>query len=110
MNGTSVRAPKSSGVDPVAKLSRMLQSMLRRWPLARVWSIQGGFGVSLDENTYVRVLYSGRWTAADMRDLHALFAVWLVADPTKLMGIGAPLAGVLQEVTAESARSNGQRT
>lgn len=65
--------------------------------------------MSLDESTYMQVLYSGRWTAETMRDLHALFATWYVADPERLTSIGAPLTGVLQEAKMELERSSGPR-
>jgi hypothetical protein len=99
-------APKSSGATPVAKLCRMLRSMLRSWPRAHLSRTAGGFGVSLDEQTYMRVSYSGRWTDMDMRDCLALFATWLVAEPGYLVARGEPLAGVLQTVERESAQSS----
>lgn len=99
---TSVPERKSSDSAPLAKLCRMLRSMLRRYPQARLWVFLGGFGVSLDAQTYVRVSYSGNWTTGDMRDLHALFATWLIADPTRLRANGESLSGVLREATQAS--------
>lgn len=109
MNDTSVRALRSSGATPLAKLCRMLQSTLRSWPRARLSRTAGGFGVSLDENTSMRVSFNGRWTDMDMRDCLALFATWLVAEPGYLVGRGEPLAGVLQMVRAESEQSATQQ-
>jgi hypothetical protein len=83
-------------VTPLEKLCRMLRNTVRRWPSARLYNLRDGFGVSLDERTYVKLSYSGNWTPEDMRDLHALFAVWLVADPSALLSGGSLLAGVLQ--------------
>lgn len=106
MNETSELAHKSNGATPLVKLCRMLRSTLRRYPQARVWVTRDGFGVSLAEGTFVRVSYSGHWTDADMRDLHALFATWYVADGAFLTGMGRPLVGVLQAVERECAQSS----
>lgn len=105
ISDTSELERKSSVSGPLAKLCRMLRSMLRRYPQARLWVYQGGFGVSLDAQTYMRVSYSGNWTAEDMRDLHALFATWLIADPARLTTHGERLAGVLQKAIQESGLS-----
>lgn len=108
MNDTYAQVLKSSAATPLGKLCRMLRSTLRRWPQARLWSMRGGFGVSLDANTYMRVSYNGNWTDADMRDLHALFATWYVAAPATLRMEGQHLAGVLQMAEVECARSSTQ--
>jgi len=63
----------------------------------------GRFGASLDEGTYIRVSYSGRLTVEDMRDCLALFATWLVADPSRLLAPGTALDGVLRTVELECA-------
>jgi hypothetical protein len=109
MNDTTVRGPKSSAFEPRAKLVRMLRSMLRSWPQARLIHTSGGFGALLDDRTYIQIAYSGHWTAEDMRDLLALFAIWLVADPDRLLGGGARLDGVLQTVQAESDSYSGRQ-
>jgi len=41
--------------------------------------------VSLGDGGYLRVLYSPRLTATQQRDLLALLATWLVADPNGLI-------------------------
>lgn len=104
---TFAQVRKSSESAALTKLSRMLRSMLRRFPQARLWTFQAGFGVSLDAQTYVRVSYNGNWSTEDMRDLHALFATWLVADPERLRSIGAPLSGALQGAQREYVQSSG---
>lgn len=110
MNATSELERKSSGSTPHEKLLRMLRNTLRRFPHAHLLNTQAAFGVSLDDNTYMQVSYSGRWTAEDMRDCLALFAVWLVAEPTRIMQNGVRLDGVLLGANAVSGQSNGQRS
>ncbi len=107
---TSERVRKSSDAPALVKLSRMLRSMLRRFPRARLLTPQGAFGVLLDDNIYMQVSFTGRWTAEDMRDCLALFATWCVADPARIMTSGVALAGVSQMVELESAQSSGQPT
>lgn len=99
---TSAQGLKSSAASPLVKLCRMLRSMLRRYPQARLWNTLDGFGVLLDEQHSMRLSFTGNWTDADMRDCLALFATWLVADPARLHGRGVRLDGVLQMVDAES--------
>jgi len=108
-NDTSVQEPKSSGSTPLAKLCRMLRSTLRKYPRASLLSTAGGFGVSLDEPTFLLVSYVGRWSAEDLRDCLALFATWLVADPERLMHGGESLAGALRRAQAESDLSSGRQ-
>jgi hypothetical protein len=108
MSEVSAQEPKSSGATPLVKLSRMLRNIVRRFPQARVEITRDGFGVSLDAQTYMRTSYSGHWTDADMRDCHALFATWYVADGAYLTSGGQRLAGVLQTVEMESARYSTQ--
>jgi hypothetical protein len=108
MNDTSARVPKSSDAIQLAKLCRMLRSTLRKYPRAHLLNTVAAFGVSLDEQTYAQVSYSGHWSEADMRDCLALFATWLVVDPARLLTPGAPLAGVLRTVELESAQSNSR--
>jgi hypothetical protein len=81
----------------------MLRSTLRKHPRAAMWNMRDGFGVSLDAETYAVMSYRGRWSAEDMRDLHALLATWYVADPARLQEGSIPLAGVLRRAQAESA-------
>lgn len=94
----SAQVPKSSGADPLVKLSRMLRNMLRRWTRATLVTTLDGFGVSLDAQTYVKVSISGPLSDAELRDLLVLFAVWLVADPSRLRNRGAPLGGFIARV------------
>lgn len=98
MTDTSAPVPKSSGASPLVKLSRMLRNTLRRWSRATLITTLDGFGVSLDAQTYVKVSVSGPLSDADLRDLLALFAVWLVADPSRLRNGGTPLAGFIARV------------
>ena len=106
MNETSATEHRSNESLAPAKLVRMLRSIVRRYPQARLQITRDGFGVSLDAQTYMRTSYSGHWTDADMRDLHALFATWYVADGAYLTSGGQRLAGVLQTVDLEFARSS----
>jgi hypothetical protein len=103
MSDTSAPEPKSSERAASERLIRMLRSTLRRYPRAKLQATRGGFGVSLDEFTILRVCWDGPLSAADIRDLLALFAVWLVADPEVLLSAGTPLSGF-------SATVNGQRS
>jgi hypothetical protein len=68
------------------KLVRMLRSMWQRYPLMYQLSTQDGFGVSLGEDAFIRVLFSGRWTDEELRDCLALFVTWLSVDPEGLRG------------------------
>ncbi len=102
MDDTSALVLKSSGADPLVKLSRMLRNTLRRWTRARLVTTLDGFGVSLDAHTYVKVSVSGPLTDADLRDLLVLFATWLVADPSRLRNDGTPLAGFIARVKEPS--------
>ena len=108
MSEISATERRSSESSAQGKLVRMLRNIVRRFPQARVEIIRDGFGVSLDAQTYMRTSYSGHWTDADMRDLHALFATWYVADGAYLTSGGQRLAGVLQTVELESARYSSQ--
>lgn len=103
---TSTRVLKSNELGPVVKLCRMLRNMLRNWPQARLWTMQDGFGVSLDAQTYMRVSFSGRWNEEDMRDCLALFATWLVAEPGRLVVPGDSLRGALQKAMQGSEQSS----
>ncbi len=76
-----------------AKLIRMLRSMWRNYPKSRLEIRKGGYGVWLDEKTYLRVSYSKHLTAEQQRDWLALLATWLVADPNKLLNQNTPQGG-----------------
>lgn len=106
---TSRRVRKSSESTPIGKLSRMLQSTLRRFPTAKLWIMQDGFGVYLGGETYLHVHYSGRLRTADLRDLLALFATWLVADERRLRGESPDLDGVFVEDPMPRARFSSRR-
>lgn len=106
MSGTSEQGLRSSAATPAEKLCRMLRSMLRRYPQAKLCITQDGFGVLLDANTCMQVSYTGRWTESDMRDCLALFATWCVADPGRILRGGIDISGVLQTVQQESAQSS----
>lgn len=108
MKDTSELGRKSSVSSPLAKLSRMLRSMSRRWPNTSLLTTMEGFGVRRTDGSYLHIVYSGRWTDEDMRDFLALFVTWLVADPDKLRPPLAHLDGVLLTELRESARSNSR--
>lgn len=80
----------------------MLQSMLRRFPQARLMLTAGGFGVYLDEETALYIASRGHWSDQDMRDWLALFVTWLVADPQAVRGGGTTLRGFLQLAEEDS--------
>lgn len=94
MSDTTAQEPRSSGATPLGKLSRMLRSMSRRFPRTHLLVTWEGFGVRLEDGSYLHVVRSGRWTPEDLRDFLALFATWLVADPERLLVNSVPLAGV----------------
>lgn len=106
MTDTAKLVRKSPESTALGKLSRMLQSMSRRFPRSYLTGTSGGFGVRLEDGAFLQVVYSGRWTDADMRDFLALFATWLVVDPERLRQPGTPLAGLSAQDSAESRRSN----
>jgi hypothetical protein len=102
MNGTSERGRRSPDASALVKLSRMLQSMSRRFPRSYLIGTQDAFGVRLEDGTSLHIVCNGRWSDQDIRDFLALFATWLVADPQRLREPGIPLAGVSSMVSAES--------
>lgn len=106
---TSQQGRKLSDVIQLGKLSRMLQSIVRRFPQTHLEVIRGGFGASLADGTWMRVSYDGRWTPADMRDFLALFATWLVVDPQRILSGGEALDGVSQTALVELRRSQVQQ-
>jgi hypothetical protein len=75
------------------KLSRMLRNTRQNYPTAIVWRRKGAYGVSMGDNTYLRVSFSADCTAEKQRDLLELFAVWLEADPEALLLPNGPLGG-----------------
>ncbi len=101
MTDTSKQAPRSSESTPTVKLSRMLQSTLRRFPKAKLARTREGFGVSLDGGRWLHIRFSGDWTSEDLRDCLALFATWLVADPERLVGVVPDRSGVSVEVQTQ---------
>jgi hypothetical protein len=101
MNDTSVQVRKSPDASQLDKLLRMLRSTSRRFPRTRLLTTVDGFGASLDDGRSLHIVYSGRWSEADLRDFLALFATWLVTDPRRLRVAGIPLAGALQQEVAE---------
>lgn len=94
MNATFAPVRKSSAATPAAKLSRMLQSMSRRFPQTSLVVTMEGFGVRRIDGSYLHIVCSGRWTDADMRDFLALFATWCAADPRRIRPEDVPLDGV----------------
>lgn len=81
----SGQGPKLLDATRRAKLVSMLRSTLRSWPRARLQhSTSGDFGVSLDGATFVRVCTNGGLTDEDLRDVLALFVVWLAVEPDRL--------------------------
>ena len=101
MSGTSAQERKYSDASQAEKLLRMLRSMLRRYPQARLQRTLDGFGVSLDVNHSLRVRLTGTWTDADIRDCLVLFASWLIADSEYLRSGGTTLAGYSAEETEQ---------
>lgn len=94
MPGTTAQERKSRESTRLAKLSRMLQNTLRKWPNTSLISTVGAFGVRLEDGRYLHIVSSGQWTDADIRDLLVLFATWLAVDPDRLRGGATPLDGV----------------
>lgn len=90
MSGQERRSLESS---PIGKLSRMLRSTLRSFPNAKICVMQDAFGVYLGEGAYLHIHYSSHLASADMRDLLALFATWLVADESRIRGDDPTLDG-----------------
>jgi tryptophanase len=102
--GTLEQEHKSKDVAARAKLIRMLQSMLRKFPSARLMLTAGGFGVYLDAETALYIASRGQWTDEAIRDWLALFATWLVADPAAIRSGGTTLRGFLQMAAEEPKR------
>jgi hypothetical protein len=87
----------------------MLENTLQRWPAASLTVTEVGFGARLDEQTSLLIASNGPLTDGDMRDLLALFAVWLVADPAMLREGGIRRAGRSVEESVPLQRLSGQR-
>lgn len=83
---------KSNESEALAKLARMLRSMLRRFPNTYLYSTKGAFGVSLGEHGYLRIAYSGSWSADSLRDYLALFVTLLAVDPSAIVHEGENLS------------------
>lgn len=97
MSDTDVQEPKSKDAIRAAKLSRMSQSISRRFPGTKLERTRDGFGVLLGGERWLRVRATGSWTNEDMRDCLVLFALWLIADGDYLRGGGTPLRGSFAE-------------
>lgn len=108
MSDTIEPVRKSRDASTLAKLCRMLRSMSRRFPKVYLQTTLDGFGVRLADGSYLRIVYSGKWTDEDIRDFLALFATWLVADPDRLHNTGIPLDGVSATVSARLQQSSTQ--
>jgi len=90
---TSAPAPKLEESLALARLSRMLRNTLQSWPKAKLLKRAGGFGVSLDAETYLYVSCSGNLTAGEKRDLLVLFAAWQITDGEGLQKAPGPPGG-----------------
>lgn len=97
MSGTSAQERKLSESSPIGKLSRMLRSTLQSFPNAKMCVMQDAFGVYLGDGAYLHIHYSSHLASADMRDLLALFATWLVADESRIRGDFPDLDGASVE-------------
>ena len=108
MNVTSARVRKSSASSQLAKLCRMLRSTSQKWPNTSLLVTAEGFGARRTDGSYLHIVSSGHWTNEDIRDLLALFATWLEADPAKLRPTDTLQDGVSLTALRESARSSLQ--
>jgi hypothetical protein len=84
----SERERKSSAVDPLGKLCRMLRNILRSYPTAKLLHGRDGFGALLGEQRLIYIRWNGDLSDQDLRDLLVLFATWLVVDPERLHDAG----------------------
>lgn len=109
MSDTCGLGPRSRSATPLNKLCRMLRNTLRSYPKAKLLHGRGGFGASLDASSMIYIRYNGRWTAEDLRDCLALFATWLVVDPSRIMDADDEISGGVSRMENERAYySNGQ--
>lgn len=97
-------APRFSESSRTGALLRMLRSMSRRYPGARMMRRPAGFGVSSADNAYLVISTSGHWTDEELSDWLALFVIWLRADPEGLREPIAAQPGLSAEVTVPSQR------
>ena len=86
----------------------MLRSMLQNYPKAKLTTRRAGFGVSWDDGTYLRVSFNTSLTVERKRDLLALFATWLVADPSTLDHSTTYQSGLLLTEGRDSTLSGGR--
>lgn len=104
------RERRSNDASRIAKLARMLQNILQKWPMARLRVGREGFGASLAEDTWIQIHTSGNLTAEDMRDLLALFAVWCAVDPERVInGFSVARDGASLTAREASSQSNTLR-
>lgn len=109
MNDTYAQVPKSREAQRLNKLCRMLRNTLRSYPAAKLLHGMGGFGVSLEDGTSIWIRWSGRLAPMDLRDLLALFAIWLTVDPGRLVSVdGEASGGVSRMENEQSYYSNGR--
>jgi hypothetical protein len=85
---TLVPAPRFGASIAHGRLLRMLQSMQRNFPRTKVWKRRGGFGVSMDDGTFLRIQCSDTLTDDQLRAWLGLFAGWLSVDPAALRNPG----------------------
>jgi hypothetical protein len=103
MSDTTRQEPKLLEHTRLQKLVAMLRNTSRNFPATRLIHTQGGFGVLLEDGRCLRVIYSGEWSAEDMRDFLALFATYCVVDFDALLsGYPGRVHGPL--LTAEEQR------
>lgn len=79
------RVPKLGESIASRKLLAMLRNTQLSYPTMKIMKRRGAFGVFTDDGTYLYVNYSGSLTDLEKRDLLALFATWLIADPDGLL-------------------------
>jgi len=108
MSDTYGQEHRSSDATQVSGLTRMLQSMSRRFPQARLLHTAGAFGVQLRDGSYLLIQRSGHWTDGDTRDFLVLFARWLVVDPGGLDALQPTLGGASATVREPERQSSGR--
>ena len=104
---TSEPERRSPDAKALNRLSAMLRNTLQRWPKACLTVTEVGFGARLDAQTSLLIASSGPLSAEDTRDLLALFAVWLVADPQRLGKPGTRPDGPSSSEGGQSQPSRG---
>jgi hypothetical protein len=90
------------------RLLGMLRNTLRNYPRAKLLTRREGFGVSLDAEKSLYVSLRGDLTDTEKRDLLALLATWLVADPNALQPALTPLSGYYSTAVEEYKLSRGR--